>query len=267
MRELLSALVGQPPARGRPRDVRLELANGDNVDESDAAQPAERLADQVRRLVELGGDFVVRELLVLLKNTRIRVARCKWPITWTRRRRGAMPCGVEPPARRSAIGSSCTRSAAAARESEGRADRSLTLAVVGSRPRRGNGMNHQSYYSTVAQVIPLLFLVIVFELRSVTIEPAKRLRTTILRTLLILGPVLASLVAEYLALDSLRTQADSSWRRALIDSIVIWQIGTIGFAAVGVVMAKVTPRIDAWLAETPGVPTPAPESDEARDER
>src|SRR5919201_5045790 len=67
VRELLSALVGQPPARGRPRDVRLELADGDNVDESDAPKPAERLADQVRRLAELGGDLVVRELLVLLQ--------------------------------------------------------------------------------------------------------------------------------------------------------------------------------------------------------
>ena len=47
--------------------MRLELTDGEHVDETDPAQPAQRVPDRRRWLVEFRGDLVVRELLVLLE--------------------------------------------------------------------------------------------------------------------------------------------------------------------------------------------------------
>jgi hypothetical protein len=109
-------------------------------------------------------------------------------------------------------------------------------------------MEHEAYYATTAQVIPILLLVTVFELRQWTVEPGNRLRTVFSSTVAIVA-VLGAIAAEYGALNALRTGNDPAWRRALIDWVILVQLITIWLAALPVIFARFAPRSDA--ASTP----------------
>ena len=93
-RRLLPSLLGQPPVRDASHPVHLELADANRLDEPDAAQPAERRLDVVRRGRQLCGDLLVRERLMLREEREDAVSKARRlgrVITFLKRERGRVP--------------------------------------------------------------------------------------------------------------------------------------------------------------------------------
>lgn len=86
-------------------------------------------------------------------------------------------------------------------------------------------MKHQAFYETAAQVIPLLFLVLVFETRSWSVLPTSSRRLRIYRRTLVGALVTFAVLGEYVALTALRDLKDADWRVGIVSGALTSLLG------------------------------------------
>lgn len=116
-------------------------------------------------------------------------------------------------------------------------------------------MDHESFYATTAQVIPVLWVVLVFQIRlfgpqteekgASDVEPSEVHRSTGTVTLVVIVFIgMVMWLAEALAIAALQSESDSSFSRAVIQLAIV----SGGFL---VFYIPVFPWFEALMERTP----------------
>lgn len=99
-------------------------------------------------------------------------------------------------------------------------------------------MSHEAFYSTTATVIPVLFFLVAFQRRSLTVpEKSKGLRVFVVGVLPV-AVILLSLFAEWLAVKALETGVDTADRRELIVYAIGLLLSLVGLEAIGIAFGR-----------------------------
>jgi ABC-type uncharacterized transport system YnjBCD permease subunit len=107
-------------------------------------------------------------------------------------------------------------------------------------------MHHQSFYSTSASIIALLFLVLVVERGSFRARRTRSRVLTVIWALVTVGTVVFIVGGEFVAIDALESSSDSDTRRLIVVWAVRILLAEILILGVGVALAPFLPQVKGW---------------------
>jgi len=139
------------------------------------------------------------------------------------------------------------------------------------RSRRGSRENafvrHQAFYETSAQVIPLLLVLVILQMRYIAVEPWADGVWLIWRRAITAACIAFIVVAEVLALLALFSLSDVSWRRTVIIYSLLFLLGGLLWGVVGAVWTGAGRSGDKRLAADQAPTDERPSSEKQVNER
>ena len=88
-------------------------------------------------------------------------------------------------------------------------------------------MKHEAFYATAATVIPVLYLVLVFQTRSWSVQRSHRRWVTTFWTVFVSALLIWAIFAEVEAFHALEHLTDRPWRRTVISTSIISMLGGV----------------------------------------